>query len=141
MLNLCCCGSECGSFLRTRIQPRSISRIYVNHPEPPTQADVSLFANDSDQNTLDTLPDRVEEESAHMLNSGVLKAALNSLKGNGRGEFITVADNRWYASLIYETVVNVINERNEKITQLFNNGSKNAGNEKMVNFVQKKLTD
>jgi pentatricopeptide repeat protein len=39
--NLCCVGSECGSFLRKRVKEASISKIFVNHPEPPTQ--VSLF--------------------------------------------------------------------------------------------------
>ena len=34
--NICCVGAECGSFLR-KVKDASVSKIFVNHPEPPTQ--------------------------------------------------------------------------------------------------------
>jgi hypothetical protein len=41
--NLCCIGSECGSFLRKRVNEESVSKIFVNHPEPPTQVSTFFF--------------------------------------------------------------------------------------------------
>ena len=47
--NVCSVGAECGSFLRDRVPNQSVSTIYVNHPEPPTQSygsserDIRLF--------------------------------------------------------------------------------------------------
>lgn len=127
LMNLCCCGSECGTFLREHIPPQSISRIYVNHPEPPTQTGSdentsteisSSFTKEKDENE--------EEEPAHMLNSSTLNAVLKCLKINGQGEFIIVTDNRWYANLICKTVANVIRKQSER--------------KEKINFEQKQLT-
>jgi len=129
LTNLCCCGSECGLFLRKHIPPRSISRIYVNHPEPPTQTGKDFFQDDENTESISHQNEQrsQEEESAHMLNSSVLNAALNCLKDDGNGEFIIVTDNRWYAFFICRTIINVIKDRNAK-------------NEK-VNFKQMALSE
>jgi len=37
LTNVCVVGAECGSFLRQRVTLGTVSTIFVNHPEPPTQ--------------------------------------------------------------------------------------------------------
>ena len=135
LMNLCCCGAECGSFLRERIPPNSISRIYVNHPEPPIQnGGQPLEGNEITSSLL-----QGSEESAHMLNSSTLEVVLDSLRVNKNGDFIIVTDNRWYAHLICQTIVKVINTRNKKILQCQTNDLA-AGKVSKTNFEQKQLT-
>ena len=97
--NLCCVGSECGSFLRQRVLPGTVSSIFVNHPEPPTQ---TYGAN----NHILTEIAQGGEEPAHMLNSKTLVAASRCLKPGGK--LIIVTDNRWYARLICATLLKAI---------------------------------
>lgn len=94
--NLCCVGSECGSFLRQRIFPGTVSSIFVNHPEPPTQTYGA-------SNHILTEIAQGGEEPAHMLNSSTLVAASRCLKTGGK--LIIVTDNRWYARLICVTLL------------------------------------
>jgi len=100
--NVCCVGSECGSFLRQRIKPGSIQTIFVNHPEPPTQtydnASTALSANTAD------------EEPAHMLNSQTLLAAAKCLRQDGKGRLIIVTDNLIYARLVSRTMVRIMED-------------------------------
>lgn len=94
--NLCCVGSDCGSFLRKRVREGSVATVFVNHPEPPTQT----FGSNS--KVLTNIAEG-GNEPAHMLSSDTLISASNCLQSNGR--LIIVTDNRWYASLICVTLV------------------------------------
>ena len=88
--NVCVIGAEAGSLLRQHIQPQSISTIFINHPEPPTQT----FASD-----LDSIMKK-NNEPAHMLQSSTLLEIGKCLRPNGQGRLVIVTDNRWYARLI-----------------------------------------
>ncbi len=99
--NLCCVGSECGSFLRTRVKKASVSKIFVNHPEPPTQ---TFGAN----NLILKKISEGGEEPAHMLNSQTLISAARSLDKE-RGKLIIVTDNMFYANLICASLIKVMN--------------------------------
>ena len=96
--NLCCVGSECGSFLKERIQPETIKTIFVNHPEPPTQTSTT------------------DDEQAHMLNSETIMTAAKCLLQNGEGRIVVVTDNLIYAKLIGHTMAKVLNQA--KLTSL-----------------------
>ncbi|KAL7431685.1 hypothetical protein ACHAXM_003833 [Skeletonema potamos] len=90
--NMCCVGSDCGSFLRDRVSPSQCRTIYVNHPEPPTQ----------------TYDSESSEEPAHMLNSVNLRLAANCLEGGGKGRLIIVTDNLIYARFLCRTMTRVM---------------------------------
>ena len=94
--NVCCVGSECGSFLRNRVRQGLAATIFVNHPEPPTQTYGS-----NNQSLMDIA--NGGNEPAHMLNSDTLISASRCLQLNGR--LVIVTDNRWYARLICVTLV------------------------------------
>ncbi|KAL7506044.1 hypothetical protein ACHAXN_003416 [Cyclotella atomus] len=91
--NLCCVGSECGSFLSERIQPKTVRTIFVNHPEPPTQT-----------STCD------DNEQAHMLNSKTILAAAKCLEPNGYGRIVIVTDNLIYAKLVGHTAAKILDQ-------------------------------
>ena len=125
LFNVCCVGSECGSFLRHRVKDNLISKIFVNHPEPPTQtfgAEEEFTAR-----AIET------EEPAHMLNSCTLFYAAQCLKPDGEGKLIIVTDNLWYARVICLTLIKVLTrdpeilekmdlegEDSPKLLQIFN---------------------
>jgi pentatricopeptide repeat protein len=96
--NVAVVGSECGSFLRDRIKKRSISTVFANFPEPPTQ---SYGENAGELQAI--MSGGVEP--AHMLNSATLTTAAACLKSNGK--IVIVTDNRWYARLLCATFVKV----------------------------------
>jgi pentatricopeptide repeat protein len=96
LTNLSCVGAECGSFLKARVKNDSVSTIFVNHPEPPTQT----YGGDDDALT------RISEggdEPGHMLSSSILVAAVECLDPKD-GQLIIVTDNRMYARLICASV-------------------------------------
>jgi tRNA G46 methylase TrmB len=109
--NVCCVGAECGSFLRDRTIDGSVSSIYVNHPEPPTQT------YGSDDKDLEVILES-DGEPAHMLNSTTILAAAKCLKQDGKGKLIVVTDNRWYATLICVTLQKAMNEHTNILQQL-----------------------
>ena len=90
--NMCCVGSDCGSFLRDRVSSSKCRTIFVNHPEPPTQ----------------TYDDESSEEPAHMLNSANLRLAANCLEGGGKGRLVVVTDNLIYARFLCRTISRVM---------------------------------
>jgi len=92
--NLCFVGGDCTSFLQQHIQPDSISSIYVNHPEPPTQ----IY---SKQNG---------DEPPHMLNFSTIRAIAKSLKKNGDGKLIIITDNLCYARLLCNSILKLNKE-------------------------------
>jgi len=100
--NLACVGSECGSFLKSRVRPGSVSKIFVNYPEPPTQ---TFGANNT---VLDAISNG-GEEPGHMLNSETLFSISRCLDKT-TGQLIIVSDNRWYANLICATLLKVLNK-------------------------------
>jgi len=108
--NVCCVGSECATFLRDLVAPDSITKIFVNHPEPPTQ---TYGANG-------TLPEALLEsnEPAHMLNSNTIELAARCLKRNGQGQLIIVTDNKWYASLLCATIWKVMTANHDLLEQV-----------------------
>lgn len=108
--NLCCVGSECGTFLRTRVENDSISKIFVNHPEPPTQTYGA--EDDSIAFTIET------QEPAHMLNSNTLFHAAQCLKLHGEGKLIIVTDNLWYARLVCLTLVKLLTRHPRILEQM-----------------------
>ena len=95
--NLCVVGSECGNFLRYRVPPGSVSTIFANHPEPPTQT------YGDDRNELDSVM-RGKSEPAHMLNSSTIVAMARCLIPDN-GKIVIVTDNRWFAGLLCATAV------------------------------------
>ena len=113
--NVCVIGAEAGSLLRQHIQPQSISTIFINHPEPPTQT----FTSD-----LDSIM-KQNNEPAHMLQSSTLLEIGKCLRPNGQGRLVIVTDNRWYAKLICFTLQKAMllysPPDNERHTHLFNN--------------------
>ncbi len=90
--NMCCVGSDCGSFLRDRVSSSHCRTIFVNHPEPPTQ----------------TYDDDSSEEPAHMLNSTNLRLAANCLEKGGKGRLVVVTDNLIYARFLCRTISRVM---------------------------------
>ncbi|KAL3815379.1 hypothetical protein ACHAXA_010984 [Cyclostephanos tholiformis] len=96
LTNVCCVGSECGSFLRDRVAHGSVKTIFVNHPEPPTQT--YNITNSS------------AEEPAHMLNSQTIFSASRCLEPMGKGLLVVVTDNLTYARLICQSLVRLLNE-------------------------------
>ncbi len=98
--NICSIGSECGHLLRYRIPHGSVSKIFINHPEPPTQ---TFGSNLSVVRSIAA----GGEEPAHMLNSETLLSATKCLK-ESIGELIIVTDNRWYAKLICSTLLKLM---------------------------------
>ena len=90
--NMCCVGSDCGSFLRDRVSSSQCRTIFVNHPEPPTQ----------------TYDSESSEEPAHMLNSDNLRLAANCLEGGGKGRLVIVTDNLIYARFLCRTITRVM---------------------------------
>ena len=127
LTNLCSIGSECGHLLRHRIPQSSVSKIFINHPEPPTQT----FG--SNMSALRSIA-AGGEEPAHMLNSETLLSAVKCLKT--AGELIIVTDNRWYAKLICSTLLKVIT-CNQIQPGLCNKAfNKNAGIQQVDSFFQ-----
>lgn len=108
--NLCCVGSECGIFLKSRVQNHTISKIFVNHPEPPTQT--------CGTNHHSILPDIETDEPAHMLNSCTLLHAAHCLKLHGEGQLIIVTDNLWYGRLICLTLVKLLSQHTNILRQV-----------------------
>lgn len=103
MSNLACVGAECGSFLKSRVRKDSVSTIFVNHPEPPTQT----FGGD------EAALARISEggkEPGHMLSSSIIIAAAECLKP-GDGQLVIVTDNRMYARLICVSIVKASKSR------------------------------
>jgi pentatricopeptide repeat protein len=97
LTNICCVGSECGSFLRDRVEEGTINTIFVNHPEPPTQT-----YNDTNVNNA--------EEPAHMLNYQTIMSAYRCLKPLGVGRLIIVTDNLIYARYLCRNLTRMISE-------------------------------
>jgi len=114
--NLCCIGSECGKLLTDRIREASISKIFINHPEPPTQ---TFGANSSVITSIANGGD----EPAHMLNSQTIISAIKCLDGVS-GELVIVTDNFWYAKLLCSTLLKAMSSlskgENENV-RLYNN--------------------
>lgn len=99
--NLCIVGSECGSFLRSYVQKNSVSTVFINHPEPPTQT--YGVENLILQNIMEG-----HSEPAHMLNRKNIEAAASCLQADKSARLVIVTDNRWYARLICATLVSVV---------------------------------
>lgn len=99
--NLCSVGADCGSFLRNRLRESSVSSIFVNHPEPPTQ---TYGSNEADLKSIA----EGGAEPAHMLASDTLLLSLKCLTVDSTSRLVIVTDNRWYARLICATLLKVI---------------------------------
>ena len=99
--NLCVVGSECGSLLRDRITKASVSTIFANHPEPPTQT------HGDDRNDLRSIINE-GKEPAHMLNSRCIIEMGKCLEPNGK--IVVVSDNRFYARLLAATFARVVRQ-------------------------------
>ena len=98
--NLCIVGAESCSFLSRHVQPKSVSTIFINHPEPPTQT------SGLDAETIKFISEGGREPS-HMLNSTMIIAAGRSLSEDSDSRIVIVTDNRWYGRLICATMVKV----------------------------------
>lgn len=104
--NLCVVGDESNAFLTQRLRPGSASNIFVNHPEPPTQA---FGEDDSDLRAIMNGAD----EPAHMLSSSALMSAATCLID--QGQIVVVTDNKCYARLLAATVLKVNRKNNVKL--------------------------
>jgi tRNA G46 methylase TrmB len=103
LCNLCVVCSDAGSFLRYRVAKRSVSTIYVHHPEPPTQ---TLGSRQSDLDSI--LSGHQKDEATHMLHSATIVSAAHALQPDGK--LIIVTDNRHYGRLICATITKVLRE-------------------------------
>jgi len=108
--NVCSVGAECGSFLRDRVANQSVSTIYVNHPEPPTQ---SFGSSEKDIKAVLS-----GSEPAHMLNSETLKSAVECLLPNGEGRLVIITDNKWYGMLLCKTFERLLLGSRKLLTQI-----------------------
>ena len=100
--NLCIVGAESGNLLCNHLSNDSVDKIYVNHPEPPTQ---TFGAGTNLLSIKNGCP-----EPAHMLNSDVIVAAGKALKKVASSRFVVVTDNFWYGRLICATIEKVMRE-------------------------------
>jgi len=94
--NLCCVGADCGLFLRERVEKNTVSTVFVNHPEPPTQT----FG--SNEEALSKIA-QGGDEPAHILNSSIIIAAAECLAPI-KGWLVIVTDNRMHARLICASI-------------------------------------
>lgn len=99
--NLCIVGAESRAFLSQQIQQESVSSIFVNHPEPPTQT------YGADSSNLKSIM-KGGPEPAHMLTSHMLQAAARCLSKKSNSRLIIVTDNKSYGRLICATLVKVM---------------------------------
>lgn len=102
--NLCVVGAESCSFLSSQIQEGTVSAIYVNHPEPPTQT----FG--ADTWNLQSIADG-GPEPAHMLSSDMMEAAAKCLSKKTTSRLVIVTDNKWYGCLICATLIKMMGEK------------------------------
>ena len=100
LTNLCSIGSECGSFLKSRVRNGTLSTVFCNHPEPPTQ---TFGAHAINLNNVA----KGGVEPAHMLNSDTLFSASKCLDSRD-GRLVIITDNRWYANLICFTLIKLL---------------------------------
>ena len=128
--NLSCIGCDSCYFLKSCVPLNSLSTVYVNHPEPPTQiitpttttTNTTTNNNKSynNNNISDTLYSTLlnnnnnEDESSHMLSSNTIKAITKCLLKNNKGKLIIVTDNLSYAKLICITILKVNRDHNRK---------------------------
>jgi pentatricopeptide repeat protein len=110
LANLCTVGSECGPFLRHQLPQNSVTSIFCNHPEPPTQ---TFGQNVRD---LEGIMTDQQEEPAHMLNSSTLEWASESLVPGGR--IMVVTDNRNFGNLLCATLVRLMRRRKGLMSSL-----------------------
>ncbi len=103
--NLCIVGAESTSFLSQHVKEASVSSIYINHPEPPTQT------YGADTYNLESIING-GPEPAHMISSQMFRAAAKCLSLNEKSRLVIVTDNRWYGRLLCATLVKVM--RSEK---------------------------
>jgi pentatricopeptide repeat protein len=103
--NLCVVGSDCGAFLRHRVRKGTVSTIFANHPEPPTQT-----YGDSRDELQAIFSGGVEP--AHMLHSKTIIDMAECLINEGK--IVVVTDNKAYARLLMSTFARVI--RNDKVS-------------------------
>lgn len=119
-MSVCCVGSDCESFLKDRIPLNSIEKIYVNHPEPPTQTFSLTSSSLTDvlkKNNINNKKRQDEEEPSHMLNYNALLTASQRLLQNGKGELVIVTDNKWYAVLICNTLQKLLSNNPNLLKQ------------------------
>lgn len=101
--NVCVIGCECGVFLRHRIKLSSVSTIYANFPEPPTQ----IYGDDP--RILSQIVNGELKEPSHMLHSETLMTMAEALES--KGKIIIVTDNRSYSRLLAATFAKVLNQQ------------------------------
>lgn len=116
--NVCVVGAECGSVFRDRIKKESVSCIFANYPEPPTQT------HGGGRSDLRSIASGAGKEPAHMLNSTSIIEMSRSLKADGK--IIVVSDNRFYARLLAATFARVVNQDKKLIRSVRPNELKDS---------------
>lgn len=92
-------GAECLSFLQNHVPKDSLSNVYANHPEPPTQT-FGMY----DREGLEQIArGDTTAEPSHMLTSQALISIGHCLVPKV-GRFTIVTDNRNYVKLLTATV-------------------------------------
>ncbi|KAL7562993.1 hypothetical protein ACA910_018630 [Epithemia clementina (nom. ined.)] len=109
LTNVCVVGADAGDFLQCRLKKGSVSTIFVNYPEPPTQT------YGEDRVDLDKI-ESGDEEPAHILCYANLKKGFACLKMGG--QFVIVTDNKWYARLISITLARLSLEEKSLLCSL-----------------------
>jgi pentatricopeptide repeat protein len=116
--NLYFVGAEASSCLRDRVLTKSVSAVYANFPEPPTQF---IGSNEGEISSIMLGGD----EPVHMLNSETIAAVANCLMPR-KGRLVIVSDNKSYVRLIAATIVKT-NRHIELIHSATQKEMKNAG--------------
>jgi hypothetical protein len=109
--NLCSVGAESGSLLLQNIEDETVSTIYINHPEPPTQT----FGAEMDN--LQAIMTG-QSEPAHMVSSRTIVAAAKCLTKSPESRLIIVTDNKWYGRLICATLIRVVRNNPKLLFQV-----------------------
>jgi len=94
--NLCVVRSTAEQALSERILPGSVSTVFVNHPEPPTQT----FEEESKSTG--------RKEASHMLQESTMKLMIKALKVKGR--IVIVSDNLSHARRVCITAANILQQ-------------------------------
>jgi pentatricopeptide repeat protein len=130
--NLCIVGCDSYTFFhRRRVSNQSVTTIFINHPEPPTQtygdnikqlqllSTVSNTTSSKGSETEDTLK---SNEPSHMLHSSTILEMIPCLKIDGK--IVIVTDNKSYVRLLAATFSKVMQLQQNTSTNSKNNSKK-----------------
>jgi len=102
--NLAIVGGDAVDFLANRVVPEQVSAIFVNHPEPPQQR--QWDGENAWEASNPAGGKVVSSEAAHLLQDSFFLHMHRVLRK--RGTLCIVTDNSWYARLLLNTCVSLV---------------------------------